>query len=539
MTVQSLPPKIKSKSSSDNTTTTIGKYLLDKLYEYGVEHIFGLPGDYIIRFDKMIEQHPIKFINATRENTAGYMADAYSRMRGLGVVCITYGVGINITNAISQAYVESSPLVLISGAAGTNEMLRGQPLHHLIHKASSDRIENTQLEIFKHITVDQAVLDDPTNAAAQIDRVLYNCLRHHKPVYIEIPRDKVDAVIDKIEHAPLPHPQSDKQALQEALNETAAIIQKSSQPVIWIGHEIQRFGLEEPLLAFAEKFNIPIVSSLLGKTAISEFHPLFAGVYAGLMSRSEIVKYVDSCDCALILGLIMSDVDTGIFTAKLNQDNKIIANAEGIKIKNHHYHNVLFYDFLNSLPAIKVNKKFQVDYPRNLNNKTSFEPKKNQKITAPRVFECIQSFLKPEHILVTDVGDCLFGSEDLVLEKNSFLASAYFATLGFGTPGAIGAQIAVPERRVISIVGDGAFQMTCMELSTAVRYHLDPVIIVLNNHGYGTERPLCEGAYNDILDWDYTKIPQVLQGGVGIKVKTEEELKKALQTALSKEGYFI
>lgn len=142
-------------------TLTLGKYLLDRLHQLGVEEIFGIPGDYVVRFDQMIEEHPIRFINSTRENTAGSMADAYARMKGIGAACITYGVGINIINATAQAFTEGVPLVIISGAASTEEFLNNPFLHHMINKSSSAKRDLTQLEIFKQVTCAQAVLDDP------------------------------------------------------------------------------------------------------------------------------------------------------------------------------------------------------------------------------------------------------------------------------------------------------------------------------------------------------------------------------------------
>lgn len=521
------------------SSTTVGNYLLDRLHQQGVEHIFGIPGDYVLRFDKMIEQHPIQFINATRENTAGYMADAYARLRGLGVACITYGVGINIANAMSQAYVESSPLVVISGTAGTDEFIKGHKLHHLINKSTTGMPETTQMEIFRHITVDQAILDNPSTAAQQIDRVIASCLKHKKPVYIEIPRNIVEVRIPTQAHKePLPT-RHNAEALEEAIQEVVTLLKQSKQPVIWIGHEIQRFGLAPRLLQFAEKYHIPIVSSLLGKTAISEKHPLFVGVYQGDLSRSEVARFIESCDCALILGVVLSDVDTGIFTSKLDSEKHVIATAESVNVLHHHYPDVAFTDFVEALAALDLNIRFRADYPACIErSRVTFKPVPKAKTTTKRLFECIQHHLRKDDIVVTDVGDCLFGSADLILEQNSFMACAYFATLGFGTPGALGAQFAAPQRRVIGIVGDGAFQMTSMELSTAVRYGLDPVIIVMNNHGYGTERPLLEGAYNDIQNWNYTEIPAVLGGGIGIKVTTEEELDKALTKALGTRGTF-
>lgn len=519
--------------------TTVGKYLLDRLAHFGVKHIFGVPGDYVLRLDKMIEQSQIQFINTTRESTAGYAADAYARLQGLGVACITYGVGINITNAMAQAYVERSPLIVISGTAGTDEFAVTPTRHHLINKCSTVHSDTTQLEIFKHLTVDQALLDDPETAAAAIDRVIHSCLHHKQPVYIEVPRDIVVKTIPKHIPKEFPQPKSNDNALHEALDETRKILKKCKKPMIWAGHEILRDGLSPQLLQFAERFNIPIVSSLLGKTVISEYHPLSVGVYQGGMSPKEVCDFVDSCDCALILGVIMDDLDTGIFTAKIDQEHRVIATTVSLNIGHHHFHDVILEDFLNGLAAIDVDVRFDFSFPSSKDRiPGSFKPVKGEKTTTKRLFECIQKYLKPEHLVVADVGDCLFAGADLVLDYNSFLACAYFASLGFGVPGSIGAQIALPERRVVTLVGDGAFQMTATELSAAVRYHLDPIVILLNNHGYGTERPLLEGTYNDIQDWHYAELPKVFGGGKGVRVDNEEALDKALSEAFSKRGTF-
>lgn len=527
------------KTKSRKKTTTTGQYLLDRLQSYGVEHIFGLPGDYILHFDKLIENHEIHLINTTRENTAGYMADSYARLRGLGVACITYGVGINITNAVSQAFVESSPVVIISGAASKDEFMKCQRLHHLFNKSSSLPRDTTQLEIFEKITVAQAVLDDPKTAASEIDRVLGECLCQKKPVYIEIPRDQVDSEILPDHTEPTPHEKSDPEALQEVLSEITSILKECKRPMIWVGHEVHRYGLTDELLQFAEKYRIPIVSSLLGKTTVSEFHPLYMGIYQGKMSQEEVRDYVENCDAAFVLGVIFNDVDTGILTAKLEQENKVIATTESLKVRHHHYKNVFFTDLIKQLGHLDLNVRFRSDYPAYIDHKLpNFIAKKGKKTTATRLFECLQKHLTPENIVVSDIGDCLFGSAELMLDQECYLSNAYFASLGFGVPGAIGAQIAVPEKRVVGVVGDGAFQMTCMELSTAVRYHVDPVIILINNHGYGTERPLLEGKFNDILNWKYSKIPSILEGGVGIHVKTEEDFDKALTKAFSKRGEF-
>ena len=519
-------------------TDTIGGYLLNRLHDCGVRHIFGIPGDYVLRFDKLIEQHRIQFINATRENTAGYLADAYARLRGIGVACVTYGVGINIVNATSQAYVESSPLVIISGAPGLHEMSRTQTLHHQINPVSLSGVDLTQMEIFKMITVDQARLENGQTAAASIDRVLQACLFHKKPVYIELPRDQVDTLIT-LSPSVLKPCTSDLGALEEAIGEVSRLLLASHRPIIWVGHEVRRRCLAEPLIQFAERFHIPIVSTLAGKSVVDEHHPLFVGLYQGEMSLPQVKEYAHRCDTALILGVIMTDVDTGNFTAKLGDRQRIAAYPTSVNIGHHTYPHILLNDLIHALAKLDLTVTYPQDFPRWTELiSTSFQVDQGAKTTTRRLFECLQSHLGPEHIVVSDIGDCLFGAADLILNQDSFLACSLFASLGFGIPAAVAAQMASPGRRVIAVIGDGAFQMTATELATAVYYKQDPIIIVLNNHGYGMERPLLEGRYNDILNWDYAKIPMLFGGGYGTRVTTEEEFEYALCEALNRRGLF-
>ncbi len=547
-------------TDKSNFETNVGNYLLDALYGHGVEHIFGIPGDYILQFDKLIEEHQINYVNTTRESTAGYMADAYARLKGLGVACITYGVGISITNALSQAYAESSPLVLISGAPSLSDCSKGQILHHLLNKHSIfHQMDTTQLEIFSHFTVDQAVLTSPEEAKSQIDRVLWNCLKHKKPVYIEIPRDIATAsltlpLFEESEEclneffAENSTPLSRAIAMQPLLKHIEHILQKCQKPVIWAGHEILRYRLSSSLQAFASKYNMPIASTLLGKTVIDENHPLFYGVYQGKMSQPEVANMIEGGDCLLMLGGILSDVDTGIFTAKLNHRHKIFVTASEIIIDGQSYHGINFVNFIQALAesnfklTINISELEATASPAPelspaINRQKKFNPIDGARLTSARLFECISALLTDE-IVAVDFGDSLFGSSRFVLKENSFLSCAYFASLGFGTPAAVAAQLAAPERRIVGIVGDGAFQMTATELSTAARYGLDPIFIVLNNHGYGTERPLLEGDFNDIHNWNYSLLPQLLNSGIGVKVSTEYAFEDALKTALFQRGNF-
>jgi TPP-dependent 2-oxoacid decarboxylase len=142
----------------------------------------------------------------------------------------------------------------------------------------------------------------------------------------------------------------------------------------------------------------------------------------------------------------------------------------------------------------------------NNNKSKDFSVARDQKITVKRLFERLNFSITDSSIVIAEVDDSLFGSLDLTIHgQTDFLSPAYYCSMGFAVPAAIGAQLAKPLLRPIVIVGDGAFQMTGMEISTITRFALNPVIIVLNNNGYGTERPMLDGPFNDVLRWNYTR----------------------------------
>src|ERR687884_1803856 len=170
---------------------TIGGYLIQRLYDNGVRHIFGVPGDFVLGFYKeLIDSNKIKVINTCDEQGAAFAADSYARINGLGAVCVTYCVGgLKIANATAQAFAEKSPLVVISGAPGIKERQKNPLLHHKV------RDFDTQQKIFQEVTIDSTLIDNARTATEEIDRVLSSAIRYKRPVYIELPRDQVSAPI--------------------------------------------------------------------------------------------------------------------------------------------------------------------------------------------------------------------------------------------------------------------------------------------------------------------------------------------------------
>ena len=505
---------------------TIGDYLINRLHALGVRDVFGVPGDYALGFYALLQKREMRIVNTCDEQGAGFAADAYARMRGLGVVCVTYCVGgLKVANTTAEAFAEKSPVIVISGSPGIKEREKNPLLHHKV------RDFDTQLKIFEQITVASTVLGDAQTAQREIDRVIEAALRFKRPVYIEIPRDMVAAPCIQHHRTADPRTGSDPQALGEALAEAVAMINAARKPVILADVEVHRFSLQELLLRLAERANIPIASTILGKSVVGEEHPLYLGVYEGAMGREEVRRYVEESDCALLLGVFMTDVNLGIYTARLELSRAIYATSEKLKIRFHTYEDVMFEDFLSGLveAPLRRHETGALPHPEPA---VEFIAQGGEKVTVRRLFQCLNAFLTKDMVVIADVGDALFGAADLLIRHHTeFLGPAYYTSMGFAVPAGVGAQLASPALRPLVLVGDGAFQMTGVELATAVRYGLNPIVIVLNNRGYGTERQMQEGSYNDILNWNYHRLPDLLGAGRGFLVETEEQLEQALLTA--------
>jgi indolepyruvate decarboxylase len=514
---------------------TVGDYLIERMLALGVKDVFGIPGDFVLSFYARLDRSSIRVIGTTNELNAGYAADAYARINGIGAVCVTYGVGgLSLCNAIAGAYAEKSPVIVISGAPGLSERRNDPQLHHRVRDFS------TQREVFEKITVAATSLEDPLTAFREIDRCLDAVVATKRPVFIEIPRDQVDTR-PLYPHSPSrTERHSDKSALAEALAEATDLISGAQQPVIFAGVEIHRFGLRKQVVELAERHNIPICATLLSKSVVSERHPLYLGVYEGAMGREDVRRYVESSDCLILLGSFMTDIELGGFTAKLDPRRWVFASSEDLRISHHHFHDVLFPDFVQGLLKTKLKLRARGDLPRMAHEcPAPYLPRKSAAITTRRLFQRVNELLDNDMVVIADVGDSLFGASDLVIHRHTeFISPAHYTSMGFSVPAAIGVQVANRKLRPLVLVGDGAFQMTGQELSTAVRLKFNPIVIVLNNRGYTTERFIQEGPFNDIHEWRYHRMPEVLGGGWGFQVRTEGDLEQALAAALANEDAF-
>jgi indolepyruvate decarboxylase len=424
-------------------------------------------------------------------------------------------------------------VIVISGAPGIDERRSDPLLHHRV------RDFNTQREVFERITVASALLDDPLTAFREIDRCFEAAVRVKRPVYLELPRDRVRS------ESLFPHkPQvqdfkSDPQALAEALDDARELINNCERPVIIAGVEVHRFGLREEVTKLAEKNRIPMCATLLGKSAVRETHPLYLGIYEGAMGHETVRRYVEESDCVILLGAFMTDINLGIYTANLDPSKCIYATSERLRMQHHHFHDVLLADFIKGLLKADLRPPHRPLPEKKSSDKKEFVARPSAPVTVKRLFMLLNETLSDNTVVVADVGDSLFAAADLTIRQHTeFLSPAYYTSMGFAVPAAVGVQVANPKLRPIVLVGDGAFQMTGLELSTALRHSFNPIVVVLNNKGYTTERFLQDGPFNDIANWSYHRVTDLLGGGWGFEVHTEVDLEKALKAALANDDSF-
>ncbi len=522
-------------------TCTVSTYLLQRLRELGVKHLFGVPGDYVLDFLDQVIDDPIEWVGTCNELNAGYAADGYARLKGIGGAVVTYAVGgFSALNAVAGAFAEMVPVVLISGAPPTGRRKAGALVHHLVEDY------NRQLEIYQKVTVDSALLDNPDRAPELIDRVLSNCITRKLPVYLELPADIARLACKPPFNPIVPSVRdSDPDTLRECSEAAAKLLNNASSPAILAGIEVSRFHLGKELLRLIEQAEIPFATMLSSKSALPEMHPQFIGIYQGGWSRPAVQKQIESADCLFSVGTWMTDLDTGIFSNKIDPDRTIEAGRDSVRIGNRYFHNLILSDLLRELLPLLKSRSYLEAHPFEPHASTArFIPAGDRALTASRLYEAIGSFLDDSMLLLAEPGDAFCAAPEFMIEEpERFIVQSYYSSIGYCTPASLGVALARPEMRPVVLTGDGAFQMTMQEVSTLIRLRIPAIIILINNDGYLVERMLHEdGPYNDIRIWNYAGIPEIFNAGsqaFGIIVKDENELDLALKTATQNKDRLI
>lgn len=522
-----------------NSKITVAEYLLTRLKQIGLDHLFGVPGDFVLGFFNQVLNSEVKYVGTCNELNAAYAADGYARIRGIGAFATTFGVGeLSAINGVAGAFAERVPVVAITGSPATINF-RTRPLLH--HTLGDYQIP---LKMYEKITVASTQLASGETAPDEIDRVLSACLYYQLPVYISIPSDVVTMKCKRPDAYSFPvHAPSDPLALEEAINETLAMLTNAQRPVLIGGVELIRFKLQEDFADLLDKTGFPYVTMMLGKTVLSEHHPQFIGLFEGDRSRDYVRERVESADCILQLGELMSDFNTGGFTTRLNDQKTISANIRTVKIKHHYFENVYLRDFILGLTAKLARRDVAtLEIQRAVDgcvhrHTQRYSPDPQQALTIQRFFDRMSHFVEKNSIVIAETGVSLFSAAEMLMPQGTtFIGQTFYGSIGYTVGATLGVSMAAQERKVVLFVGDGAFQVTCQDLSTMIRYGLKPVIFLLNNDGYTIERVIVDRPYNDIQPWRYHKLVEVFGGGLGLDVHTEGELEAALGKAATAEG---
>lgn len=509
----------------------LAESLLHALKTAGAKAIFGLPGDYALPFFEVMEQSKIlPLYTMSHEPGIGFAADGAARHGGgIGVAAVTYGAGaMNMVNTVACAWAEHSPLVVISGAPGAGEMEHGLMLHHQI------KTSETQMNVFREFTCDQTRLDDPAEAPAHIERVLKNCLKQSRPVYIEFPRDMVRVECAELKQGFSAWPAIPPSLLEECIADITKRLHASSRPVLLAGAQVRRFGLEESVFNLASDWSVPMLTSFMGKGLFAGKGWPYVGSYLGLAGDDVLRGLVEDSDFAMILGVIPCDTNWGVSGQRLNEKNTLLATANSVIVGGRHYPGLTLKALVAGLQDISFTHHGANPKIKKSDNRIMADGK----LVADAIAPILQSALETLDIrppIVADIGDCLFSAMDL--PNLPLLASGYYATMGFAVPAAFGLQAATGERPIV-LIGDGGFQMTGWELINCARYSLDPIVIVFNNGSWEMLRQFQPNShYTQIASASYAGIAKSL-GGDGVMVKDGASLKHAIEHALKTKGKF-
>ncbi len=504
--------------------------LLHALKANGARQIFGIPGDFALPYFRIIEESGILPLHTlSHEPGVGFAADAAARVnRSLGVAAVTYGAGaLNMINAVAAAYAEKSPVVVLSGGPGKSESSSGLLLHHQAKTLDS------QFRIYEEITCDRVRLDDAGRAPADIARVLGNCLRHSRPVYIEIPRDMVGVpcgVVPAVQPVP-----TDPDALGACAEEVLARIRSASHPVLVVDVEVRRFGLEEKVAELALRLSLPVVTCFMGRGLLADSDASLVGTYMGVAGLPEVTQLVENSDGLILLGVILSDTNFAVSEKKIDIRKSIVACDGEVRLGYHVYPDMPLAALVDALlertqPRARPHAVARTTYPRGL-------VADDAEIT-PNDIAIAVNDLMAEHgkmPIASDVGDCLFTAMDI--EHTALVAPGYYATMGFGVPAGLGLQATTGQRPLI-LVGDGAFQMTGWELGNCRRYGWDPIVLLFNNASWEMLRTFQpESRFNNLDTWGFAQMAAGL-GGKGVRVNTRQELKTAIDRAYARRGQF-
>jgi indolepyruvate decarboxylase len=510
--------------------TTVIEHVLSRLHDIGLADIFGVPGDYSFPVNDAICNDPnIRWVGCSNELNAAYAADGYARIKGVGAVCTTYGVGeLSAINGIAGSYAEHLPVFHLVGTPNMATQSGRKLVHHTLGDGEYDLFRRMSDPV-----VAASVVMTPENAARETERLIFEALYNRRPVYMAFPADlALLPVLGRAE--PIAMPASNPAALKIVADAIVAALERAQSACLLAGIHVDRAGRKAELEALLDSSGLPFATMFMGKSVIDEQHPGYIGMYSGNLLGEDVRLLVEGADCVLNVGSLMTDINTGAFTAKLDPAKVIHIGHHATQIGGRTYANVEIGDLLAELARRLPKREWTTIKPGSLGPLTGSG---SDAIDANALYPRWANFIAPGDILIAETGTASMGLGFALMPKGAtFHSQTLWGSIGWATPAAFGAAVAAPDRRMVLVTGDGSHQLTVQEISQFPRLGLKPIIFVLNNDGYLIERLLCKDpaiAYNDIAPWHYADLPHAFgcDDWQTMRVTTCGELDAALEAA--------
>jgi len=547
--VPRLTPKSQEKGHDMTTDYTVGCYLIDRLRELGVHHLFGVPGDFAFPFLNLVEQtQGLQWTGNCNELNAAYAADGYAQAgERAGAFVVTAAVGeLSASCGIAGSYAEHVPTVCIAGYPGTDEMAQKTYTHHSFNGGDFSPVPRMMTEI----TTDSAVLT-PEDPCEVIDRILQACWREKLPVYMCFPRD-----VQKMVVAPpatkldLSDPASDPTQLNAFADAAADIVGGAQRPAILVDTNTGRFHFTAAVQDFADAAGLPFAVTSGGKTAfVDESHPNYVGLYLGQTGDQAATSAIQEADVLLRFCLTHSELLDRFGSPDSHPCTTIDFQPTSVTVGGKTYTDVSLRDALSALQARITKRSNAITSLRSTLRREPFVPAPGTALTHDRLWDAIADLVAADDVICLEQATSMVGLHMPLPARGKVLFQQCWSAIGGTLPTMVGAMIASPHLRHIMIAGDGAFQVTAQELSTIVRLGLAPIIILQHNDVYAVENTTNERgygdmAYNDLQPWHYENLPDLFDGNDrgnvrGIRAATEEELARALEDAATTQNQGI
>jgi indolepyruvate decarboxylase len=427
---------------------------------------------------------------------------------------------------------------MMTGFPSTGQQASGESWHHMLGKHEYSLFN----EMGKPMTAggDAVAILTPENCVEEFERVLAAVLYHKQPGILAFPSDLVHLpIVNKVvpDNIPLKDPKSDPVALEQAVDHIVQMMSKAEKVCAVPGIKVRRAGLSELASKLITSKNIPYTTAFQDKCTLDEGTKGFMGIWLGQFTNLEVEQFLTSCDCILGIGPERHYFNAGFFTTQFDKNKSINIQLHSVRVGSALYNNVEMKDVLKAL-LDRLPKWSNIGAPSRVTPYNEIIGGGSDPIDAGNPFYArIAKFLKAGDILIGDPGSPGLACNFLALPEGvGYESQALAASIGWGTPAALGVAVAQPNRRIVQVGGEGSHQLTAQEIGQFYKFGLKPVFITINNDGYLVERYTCrdpEASFNDLPQWQYSKLPEVFgcKDWYCVKVTTTAELDAALEKA--------